>query len=254
VRDVYATSPIFSVVQSYNYDPYGNPTLAPATGPLTHFRYAGMLYHADSGLYLTQYRAYDPRTAKWLSRDPIGLAGGLNGYSYVGSNPISYFDLKGTQIPWSKIFPWLFNKGVIDPIFEHVDENFKNFIYQNLTQQLEASRLGQDQAELLSAILTDISYGAVEVFTDPLSVFGFLSTLEKDLEKKFKEIVNRHNTPPTGMQCPDPSSEILKQFLAPSPGLYTPVPTSPPPLISLPPKPFSPIPYIPAPAGPFLSS
>jgi hypothetical protein len=31
-----------------------------------------MLYHADSGLYLTQYRAYDPRTARWLSRDPLG--------------------------------------------------------------------------------------------------------------------------------------------------------------------------------------
>jgi hypothetical protein len=31
-----------------------------------------MFYHADSGLYLTQYRAYDPRTARWLSRDPLG--------------------------------------------------------------------------------------------------------------------------------------------------------------------------------------
>jgi RHS repeat-associated protein len=36
-----------------------------------------MFYHADSGLYLTQYRAYDPRIARWLSRDPIGLKGGL---------------------------------------------------------------------------------------------------------------------------------------------------------------------------------
>ena len=30
-----------------------------------------MFYNADSGLYLTQYRAYDPVTARWLSRDPI---------------------------------------------------------------------------------------------------------------------------------------------------------------------------------------
>ena len=31
-----------------------------------------MFYNADSGLYLTQYRAYDPVAGRWLSRDPIG--------------------------------------------------------------------------------------------------------------------------------------------------------------------------------------
>ncbi len=74
VRDVFATSPTagFSMVQAYDYDPYGNATKMPASGPFTDFRYAGMLLHADSGLYLTQYRAYDPRTGRWLSRDPLG--------------------------------------------------------------------------------------------------------------------------------------------------------------------------------------
>jgi RHS repeat-associated protein len=72
VRDVFAESPKFSMVQAYDYDPYGNPTKTPPSGPFTDFRYAGMLLHADSGLYLTQYRAYDPRTSRWLSRDPIG--------------------------------------------------------------------------------------------------------------------------------------------------------------------------------------
>jgi RHS repeat-associated protein len=95
VRDVYATSPIFSMVQSYNYDPYGNATLAPATPPLTHFRYAGMLYHADSGLYLTHYRAYDPRTGRWLSRDPIGQTRDVNLYAYVEANPIGRIDQNG---------------------------------------------------------------------------------------------------------------------------------------------------------------
>jgi RHS repeat-associated protein len=78
VRDVYAKSSAFSMVQSYDYDPYGNPTTLPASGPLTDFRYAGLFYHTASGLYLTQYRAYHPRTARWLSRDPIGEFGGIN--------------------------------------------------------------------------------------------------------------------------------------------------------------------------------
>ena len=34
--------------------------------------YAGMFYHARSGLYLTHYRAYDPRLGRWLSREPLG--------------------------------------------------------------------------------------------------------------------------------------------------------------------------------------
>jgi RHS repeat-associated protein len=72
VRDVYGKSPMFSVVQSYDYDPYGNPTKTPRSGPTTDVRYAGMFYHADSALYLTQYRAYDPRIGRWLSRDPLG--------------------------------------------------------------------------------------------------------------------------------------------------------------------------------------
>ena len=94
-RDVYATSPVFSMTQTYDYDPYGNATVTPATGPATDFRYAGMLYHADSGLYLTQYRAYDPRTGRWLSRDPIGEAAGVNLYGYVGNNPITLLDPLG---------------------------------------------------------------------------------------------------------------------------------------------------------------
>jgi RHS repeat-associated protein len=67
VRRVFASA---SSAPAYAYDPYGNALQG--TAPLTDFNYAGMFYNADSGLYLTQYRAYDPVAARWLSRDPIG--------------------------------------------------------------------------------------------------------------------------------------------------------------------------------------
>ena len=54
----------------YGYDPYGNPLQT--TAPVTDFDYAGTFYNADSGLYLTMYRAYNPAIGRWLSRDPIG--------------------------------------------------------------------------------------------------------------------------------------------------------------------------------------
>jgi hypothetical protein len=33
--------------------------------------YAGVFFNADSGLYLTPYRAYDPVAGRRLSRDPV---------------------------------------------------------------------------------------------------------------------------------------------------------------------------------------
>ncbi len=62
-----------ATVKSLDFDLFGN-TLTGAASPtatLPDFRFAGMFYHGASGLYLTRYRAYDPRSARWLSRDPL---------------------------------------------------------------------------------------------------------------------------------------------------------------------------------------
>jgi RHS repeat-associated protein len=59
--------------------------------------HAGMFYSADSGLYLTQFRAYDPVAGRWLSRDPIGESSdpAFNVYAYVGANPTGWIDSRG---------------------------------------------------------------------------------------------------------------------------------------------------------------
>ncbi|HSH93313.1 MAG TPA: RHS repeat-associated core domain-containing protein [Roseimicrobium sp.] len=87
----------------YDYDPYGRTTKV--SGDLNaDFGYTGHYYHATSGLYLTFFRAYDPNTARWLSRDPIGEAGGINLYGYVENNPVNDIDplgLSGGRTPGS---------------------------------------------------------------------------------------------------------------------------------------------------------
>ena len=115
VRRVFAST---GSAPAYDFDPYGNPlqTLAPLTG----YGYAGMLYNADSGLYLTPYRAYDPVAGRWLSRDPIGERGGVNLYGYVGGDPVNRVDPSGLApkdryygLPM-KFWNWYHDSGNMD--------------------------------------------------------------------------------------------------------------------------------------------
>lgn len=65
-----------AAVKAVDFDPFGNaltslPLQLPSS-PTPDFLFAGMFRHGESSLYLTQFRAYDPQTARWTSRDPLG--------------------------------------------------------------------------------------------------------------------------------------------------------------------------------------
>ncbi|MGS0575241.1 RHS repeat-associated core domain-containing protein [Xanthomonas oryzae pv. oryzicola] len=89
-----------TAVQRYDYDPYGATTQSVA-GYTNPYQYTGR-ERDISGLYHYRARYYRPQLGRFISEDPIGLAGGNNSYAYVGGNPISYVDPNGT-IAWLAI-------------------------------------------------------------------------------------------------------------------------------------------------------
>jgi RHS repeat-associated protein len=83
----------------YDYGFWGNRTRV--SGDVeTAVGYTGHHHHGKSALVLTWYRAYDPDTGRWLSRDPLKNAEfkqGSNLYAYVESQPVTKRDPKGLQ-------------------------------------------------------------------------------------------------------------------------------------------------------------
>jgi RHS repeat-associated protein len=74
------------------YDSFGNVTSGSA---LTRYSYTGREADADTGLLYYRARWYDAQSGRFASEDPIGLAGGINGFAYVGNNPLKFNDPSG---------------------------------------------------------------------------------------------------------------------------------------------------------------
>ena len=120
-----------AVVQRYEYDTFGNPTITTQGNINQPVTFTGREYDSETGMYFYRARYYDPKAGRFVTKDPIGFKGGINVYAYVKNNPVNKID------PWGLIWVttgydyhgvgnwarWYFNR-IVEQIGKGLDLNF----------------------------------------------------------------------------------------------------------------------------------
>ncbi|MEX2157308.1 MAG: peptidoglycan DD-metalloendopeptidase family protein [Gemmatimonadales bacterium] len=88
-----------AVKRTYEYDVWGK-SVGGADGAglasADRARFKGALWMGpELDIYYMRARWYEPKTGRFLSEDPIGLAGGINAYVFAGDDPINHRDPSG---------------------------------------------------------------------------------------------------------------------------------------------------------------
>lgn len=84
-----------NVAAQYKYSAFGE-IISQSGESFTHL-FSTKPYCPTTGLIEYQFRKYDPVLGRWLSRDPIEEAGGLNLYAFCENNLCNNYDFNGFE-------------------------------------------------------------------------------------------------------------------------------------------------------------
>ncbi|WP_177434323.1 RNase A-like domain-containing protein, partial [Pseudomonas sp. Irchel 3H9] len=106
------TDPNGEIVWSAHYRAYGQISRLDRGKIDNPLRFQGQYFDQESGLHYNRHRYYNPDVGRYLTPDPVKLAGGINAYQYV-PNPTGWVDPLGLSCkttncpegPYSVIVP-----------------------------------------------------------------------------------------------------------------------------------------------------
>jgi RHS repeat-associated protein len=114
-------------VEKYAYTLYGKPAAPSTVG--NPYMYTGRRLDTETGLYYYRARYYDPNLRRFIETDPIGYAGGMNLYAYVGNSPINFVDPLGLEPPDRSLWvPFESNVGMLLDAIKNTTQGFGNRI------------------------------------------------------------------------------------------------------------------------------
>ena len=153
------------------YRAYGNVVRALVNEIDNPIRFQGQYHDPETGLHYNRHRYYNPNTGRFLTPDPIGLAGGLNNYQYV-PNPTGWVDPLGlTSQP--KNGPESGGNGGSDSgVPDARDEGPEVPISEPVTDRTP------NEAGVVREFVTDSDQVYYRVFSGDRTVGGFLTAVK----------------------------------------------------------------------------
>jgi len=155
--------------------------------------FTGREWDKETGLYYYRGRYGDPMDGRFISKDPIGMAGGINLYSYVKSNSLNRKD----------------PSGLIDPIDPAYNYETDPTITTTVPIAVPAN-MGSPYEELSTIAREDFDRNQLWDFAKDKAEGKVKGYLEDLIKKGFKKV-------PTGIRwCGKGASTALDYLLSPN--------------------------------------
>jgi RHS repeat-associated protein len=163
-----------AMAATYKYDPYGRTLSSSGTlASANVYRFSSKEIHPNSGFYYYGFRFYDPNTQRWLNRDPIGEAGGINVYEFGPNSPLNGFDPDGFTWGTNVRFmcDWFFGRG---PRNRYYDAS--TIECREMSKSLGARRLRNSFYEQGCQDVGVITYRSEDAYCDTVLTLNWGST------------------------------------------------------------------------------
>ncbi|MBK8010227.1 MAG: RHS repeat-associated core domain-containing protein [Deltaproteobacteria bacterium] len=195
--------------------PFGIYEVDPASTMDVRLRLPGQREDPLTGLHYNLHRDYSPQIGRFVSVDPLGLAGGLNPFSYALNNPISARDPLGLQYD-PGLAPFALD-SIPDVASNPVIDGLAEAVGQALAEMVAAAGLAALFPEAAPVIADAASARALARWKQILEALDLARTALENQAKEWKQIdQGSHCT--AFRQCDangNPSGSFRKQYDAP---------------------------------------